>query len=155
MTLEEFNELFPEKPERKKSTAGRSRGPGSKSHSNEKSNTLTREIIRFLQLKGHQAERISVTGRQIAQSYQYTDILGNRRTGKSYKFIKSSMQAGSADISATISGRSVKIEVKVGRDSQRDAQKRYQEQVEKAGGVYIIAKTLDDFMGWYENFMSS
>ncbi len=59
---------------------------------------------------------------------------------------------GSADISATIKGRSVKIEVKYNKDRQSDAQKQYQEMIEKAGGVYIIAKTFDDFVIWYESF---
>jgi len=61
--------------------------------------------------------------------------------------------AGSADISATIKGRSVKIEVKIGKDRQSDAQKRYQEMIERAGGIYIIAKDFDSFVEWYENFV--
>ncbi|KAF2380358.1 hypothetical protein BSN82_16780, partial [Acinetobacter baylyi] len=48
---------------------------------------------------------------------------------------------GSADISATIKGRSVKIEVKYGKDRQSQAQKDYQKAIEKAGGTYIIVKT--------------
>jgi hypothetical protein len=42
--------------------------------------------------------------------------------------------------------------VKYGRDVQSDAQKQYQEMIEKAGGVYIIAKSFDDFVMWYEKF---
>lgn len=59
------------------------------------------------------------------------------------------MTVGTADISATIRGRSVKIEVKIGRDRQSEAQKRYQASIEAAGGIYYIARNIDDFMQWY------
>jgi hypothetical protein len=59
---------------------------------------------------------------------------------------------GSADISATIYGRSVKIEVKIGKDKQSVVQKQYQLMIEAAGGIYIISKTFDDFILWYDNF---
>ena len=56
---------------------------------------------------------------------------------------------GSADISATIAGRSVKIEVKIGLDRQSEAQRRYQATVERAGGLYFIAKDFTSFIEWY------
>ena len=56
---------------------------------------------------------------------------------------------GTADISATIGGRSVKIEVKVGRDRQSEAQRIYQQQVEAAGGIYYIATDFESFVKWY------
>jgi hypothetical protein len=68
---------------------------------------------------------------------------------------KGTSTAGSADISATIKGRSVKIEVKIGKDRQSEAQKRYQENIEKAGGTYIIAKDFDSFVEWYNQFIES
>lgn len=116
-------------------------------------NSLTRAIIKFLQLHGHQAERISVTGRRIDKRKIVYDVLGHARQVGSVEWIKSSMQPGTADISATIRGRSVKIEVKVGRDKQREAQVLYQQQIERAGGVYMIATSLDQFMEWYDNFI--
>jgi hypothetical protein len=42
------------------------------------------------------------------------------------QWTKGTSTAGSADISATIKGRSVKIEVKIGKDRQSEAQKKYQ-----------------------------
>jgi len=59
---------------------------------------------------------------------------------------------GTADISATIRGRSVKIEVKYGKDKQSEHQKQYQEDIERAGGVYLIARNMDEFIEWYENY---
>jgi hypothetical protein len=60
---------------------------------------------------------------------------------------------GSADISATIRGRSVKIEVKQ-KDKQSEVQKRYQESIEAAGGTYFIARNFDEFMEFYLKFIS-
>jgi hypothetical protein len=62
---------------------------------------------------------------------------------------------GSADISATIKGRSVKIEVKYGKDRQSDAQKAYQKAIEEAGGVYVIARDFEGFLNFYEQFCES
>jgi hypothetical protein len=56
---------------------------------------------------------------------------------------------GTADISATIQGRSVKVEVKIGNDRQSEYQKQYQESVERCGGIYFIACTFEQFYQWY------
>ena len=60
------------------------------------------------------------------------------------------MQKGTADISATIKGRSVKIEVKIQGDKQGAAQRTYQSQVEASGGLYFIAKDFQSFYNWYK-----
>jgi hypothetical protein len=44
--------------------------------------------------------------------------------------------------------------VKYGKDKQSEVQKRYQESVEAAGGTYFIARTFDDFMIFYYNFIA-
>ena len=123
-------------------------------YSDKTANGLTKCIIDFIRLQGWQAERVSVQGRYIDNSKVVSDCLGNRRKIGSGKYIPSSMQKGSADISATINGRSVKIEVKIGRDKQSDEQKQYQSQVESAGGVYLIAKDFQSFFEWYKNFLT-
>jgi hypothetical protein len=61
---------------------------------------------------------------------------------------------GTADISATIRGRSVKIEVKQ-KDKQSEHQKNYQKQIESAGGIYKIFRDFDTFSDWYEEFCLS
>jgi len=116
------------------------------------SNGLTRAIIKWIQLKGGQAERISVTGRMIDERKTYKDVLGYTRQVGSIRWIHPSMQRGTADISAIISGRSVKIEIKIGKDKQHEDQKRYQQQVEDAGGVYIIVSDFEDFCQWWYEF---
>lgn len=116
-------------------------------------NGLTKCIVHWLNLNGWQAERISTTGRYIDNSKVVTDILGNKKKIGTGKYIKGSGTNGSADISATIKGRSIKIEVKIGKDRQSDAQKKYQEMIEKAGGIYFIATDFDDFMMFYKGII--
>lgn len=112
-------------------------------------NGLTKCIIHFVRLQGGQAERISTTGRPIDRRQKYTDAIGMQRVIGSIKWIKGTGTKGSADISATIAGRSVKIEVKIGADRQSEAQKQYQADIEKAGGSYYIAKDFTSFVEWY------
>ena len=116
-----------------------------------KTNDLTKAIITFLRLKGAQAERITSEGRIIDQRKTFTDVIGFVRSVGSIKRIPSSSQRGTADISATIAGRSVKIEVKNinTKDRQSHAQVDYQAQVENAGGIYLIASSLPQFVNWY------
>ena len=112
-------------------------------------NGLTRCIIDFLTLKDHQAERIGNTGRMVDNRTTYTDVLGRSRTIGGTEWIKGTGTDGTADISATIAGKSVKIEVKIGKDKQSQKQKEYQAAIERAGGLYFIAKSFDMFYLWY------
>lgn len=112
-------------------------------------NGLTKCVIDWIKLNGWQAERINTMGRPIDNRQQVTDVLGRTRTIGGITWVQSTSTTGSADISATINGRSVKIEVKTGKDRQSEAQKKYQEDIEKAGGIYIIVKCFDDFMDWW------
>lgn len=109
-------------------------------------NGLTKAITSFIQFNGYQAERINTMG--VARENKRTDgkVIGVTWT-------KGTTTAGSADISATIRGRSVKIEVKVGKDRQSEAQKRYQESIERAGGVYLIARDFDSFVEWFDKYV--
>jgi len=111
-------------------------------------NGLTKAITSFIQFNGYQAERINTMG--VARENKRTDgkLIGVTWT-------KGTTTAGSADISATICGRSVKIEVKVGKDRQSDAQKRYQESIERAGGVYMISRDFDTFVEWFDEFVKN
>jgi len=111
-------------------------------------NGLTRAICDYINYNGYQAERINTMGTAREKKTTAGKVIGVTWT-------KGTSTAGSADISATIKGRSVKIEVKIGKDRQSDAQKRYQENIEKAGGTYIIAKDFDSFVEWYNQFIES
>lgn len=128
-----------------------------RSYSDKTANGLQRAIIDFLVFSGHQCERIAVTGRYIDNTKVVTDCLGHKRKIGSGKWIKGSMQPGSADLSATIRnksglGISVKIEVKI-KDYQSDSQKVYQEQIERAGGIYMIIRSFPDFLRQYKELI--
>lgn len=97
-------------------------------------NELTRSIIAFIEAIDGSAERINSMGRQITTQGKTKWVYG---TGKN----------GTADISATWAGKSIKIEVKATKgEKQSENQKRYQESIERAGGIYLIARNMDGFV---------
>ena len=114
-------------------------------------NSLTRCVIDFLNLSGHMAERINCTGRYMDRSQTFEDVTGKVRTIGTGQWIPTSGMKGTADISATINGRSVKIEIKM-KDKQSEVQREYQRRIEAAGGVYLIVRSFAEFMTWYNTF---
>jgi hypothetical protein len=118
-------------------------------YKDKKANDLTKSIIAWIRLNEGQAERISTTGRPIDNTKAVTDCLGHRRLIGSVTWIPGTVTRGSADIAATIRGRSVKIEVKIDRDRQSLVQINYQKSVEAAGGIYYIARAFQSFYEWY------
>ena len=109
-------------------------------------NGLTRAICDYINYQGYQAERINTMGTAREKKTTAGKVIGVTWT-------KGTSTAGSADISATIKGRSVKIEVKI-KDRQSEAQKRYQENIEKAGGTYYIAEDFDSFVEFFNEFVN-
>lgn len=120
-------------------------------YSDKTANALTKAIVEFIQLNGGQAERISNMGRVVDGRKRVTDTIGRTKMIGSMTWIKGSGKNGTADISATIKGKSVKIEVKIGKDRQSDEQMDYQNEVERAGGVYFIAKDFQSFYDFYNS----
>jgi hypothetical protein len=112
-------------------------------------NGLTRCIIDFLRFTGSQSERVNCIGKVIDSRKTYTDVIGLSRTIGRVQYIPTTGQKGTADISATIKGRSVKIEIKIGKDRQSEHQKQYQESIEASGGIYFIARNFQQFYNWY------
>lgn len=118
-------------------------------------NGLTKCIIHFVKANGYQAERISNTGRYIDNSKVVTDSMGFQKRIGSGKYIKGTGTNGTADVSLTIKGKSIKAEIKIGKDRQSEAQKKYQADIERAGGIYIIVKDFDDFINFYKKFIET
>ena len=112
-------------------------------------NGLTKCICDFIRLHEGQAERINSMGRPIDRRQTFTDVVGITRTIGSVEWVPGTTTAGTADVSATIKGRSVKIEIKIGSDHQSQAQKDYQRNIETAGGIYYIARDFTTFVDWY------
>ena len=115
-------------------------------------NGLTKCVIAWINLNGGQAERINTMGRMLDKTKVVADTFGNKRTIGSVEWQKGTGQKGSADISATIQGRSVKIEVKM-KDKQSIDQIKYQNDIENAGGQYWLVHNFDEFMFHYECFI--
>lgn len=121
-------------------------------------NSLTTCIIDFIKYNRGQAERINTMGRMIDKTEITTDVLGRQRTIGSVEWQKGTGTKGSADISATIPmvinnmkiGVSVKIEVKLAKDRQSDDQKKYESKINDAGGIYYIARNMNEFIQWYD-----
>lgn len=117
-------------------------------HKENSANALTKAVIRWIQIHGGQAERINTTGRYLPGKTVGVGMYGVKQLKG--KYIPTTSTVGSADISATISGRSVKIEIKYGKDVQSDAQRKYQKDVEAAGGLYWLVRGFDQFVTLWE-----
>ncbi len=116
-----------------------------------KTNGLTKCVLHFLQLKGWHCERTGNEGRLLDTRQTFKDTVGLTRTVGSVQRIKSSGMSGTSDLKAIINGRFVAIEIKnaATHDRQSEAQREYQAEVEKSGGVYVIVTSFAQFLNWY------
>jgi hypothetical protein len=101
-----------------------------------KANGLTVFIINYLNWCGHNATRISSAG-----------------VNYGGQFRRSTTRSGTADITATIKGRSVKIEIKIGKDKASEDQLKEQARERKAGGIYEFVSNPETFFLFYFKFM--
>jgi len=126
---------------------------GGYSRTDTDANGLTACICDYLKYSGWQAERISSQG-QARVNYKVDPYTG-RRTGGATGVTWTPGQGtkGTADISATISGHSVKIEVKQ-NDKQSEVQKKYQQSIEAAGGQYWLVHNMTEFFEFYDGFIN-
>lgn len=106
-------------------------------------NGLTKCIVDYIRFSGGFAERINRMGFKTKNKY-----------GKEI-WVSGGGTNGTADISAVLpGGRSARIEVKVGRDKIRPDQIRYAEKVTRAGALYFIARSFDEFLLWYSTIQN-
>jgi hypothetical protein len=113
-------------------------------------NGLTTFICNYLAWLNHRATRINVSGRLV-------DGVEKQPSGAKIgvkKWIPSSTRKGTADISATIKGRSVMLEIKVGADRPRPEQLTEQARERRAGGIYEFIKTPEEFFYLYDYIVS-
>lgn len=106
-------------------------------------NKLTKQIIMFITLCGGLAERVRSEGRYL-QGQTFTNVLGQKMSTAG-GYIPSTSRKGTSDVKAVIQGKSFAIEVKINKDRMSDAQRKYKEDTERAGGYYIIAKDFQQF----------
>jgi hypothetical protein len=116
-----------------------------KTFSDRSANKLTTAIVAYLQdYLGYLAYRQSTEGRYRAGDV-VTDVIGRVRHMKG-RYIPASKK-GLGDVTAVLrGGKYVSIEVKIGADRQREDQKRFESQVTRAGGVYLLVKNWQEFI---------
>lgn len=113
-------------------------------------NGLTAAIVNYINWTGGRATRINVQGRLVEG--QEKASFGQTISKK--KWIKSSTRKGTADISSTISGKSVMWEIKIGNDRPSEAQLKEQQRERKAGGEYFFIKTIEQFFDEYDRIVN-
>jgi len=102
-----------------------------------KANGLTNFICNYLNWMGHRATRINVSGRKVKD-----------------KWIRSTTRKGTADISATIAGKSVMIEIKIGRDKPSPDQLAEKIKERNAGGIYEFISSPEEFFELYDSIIN-
>ena len=101
------------------------------------SKLLTNLICLHAKLQGHQLKSTNNTGTPIV----------DRRTKKVTGWRRSAAGAGNVlDISGTIFGESVEIEIKIGSDKLSPAQYTHIMDVVQKGGVAIVVKNYDEYI---------
>ena len=121
--------------------------------SDRKSNGLTKMVLTWFRLKGHQAERVNVLPVVRDRRKIVYDCIGKPKQIGSIEYRPSGSQRGSADIHAVVNGYSVKVEVKM-RDQQSESQKAYEAQVIAAGGEYWLVRSFSQFLDLYDEFVT-
>ena len=102
-------------------------------------NGLTRMVCDYIKFSGGMAERVNSMG--------IYDV-------KLKRYRPSGSRKGTADVHALYMGKSLSIEIKIGRDRLSDYQRRYAEDVTRSGGLYFVATNFADFHQWVENLKS-
>jgi hypothetical protein len=113
-------------------------------------NGLTKFICNYLTWMKWRATRVNTMGRLIDGVERQPS--GTLLTTK--KWLPSTTRKGTADISATIKGRSVMIEIKVGKDRPSDYQLAEQRREQAAGGIYCFISTPEQFFELYDRIVS-
>lgn len=101
-------------------------------------NALTSAVMKYMSALGCAVARINTTG-------IYDEKLGKYRFSGSTNGVEDVNCVLPVHVFGHKLGVTVAIEIKVGNDRMRLEQKQRRENVERAGGHYIIAKTFDQF----------
>lgn len=113
-----------------------------KPYTDQTSNGLTKCIEDFVTFSGGYANRISTTGMM-------------RRINREMRWTKGSSNKGAADIRILLAGKSADVEVKIGADTMSSHQHKEQQRIEKAGGLYFVARDMPAFIDWFNKSFSN
>lgn len=111
-------------------------------------NGLTKYVSDFIKFSGGYANRLNVAGRQIGGIT--TTASGAKFDDR--KFITSSTRKGTEDLDCVWQGRKIAIEIKnaVTKDKLRPDQVKQKARIEKAGGMYWVVTSVEDFLGKWD-----
>ncbi len=94
---------------------------------------LTACIVKYASLNGSFASRLN--------------NMGVYRKGK---YTRPTSRRGLPDILITKGGQSIFVEVKVGRDKMSQHQEAVRNDQRKAGGLYMVASSFEQFKAWFD-----
>jgi hypothetical protein len=103
----------------------------------ETANGLTKFIENYINWMGWRATRVNTTGRQLGG-----------------KWIYGTTRRGSSDISATVNGKSLMLEIKIGKDKPSEHQIKEQAKERAAGGEYYFVSTPEQFFEQLDCFIN-
>lgn len=107
--------------------------------SDKTANELTRCIVRWFQINGHFATRLSSTG-----TYR-EDIK---------KFVASQQRRGLPDVFAVVRGRAAFVEIKVGKDRLSDDQREAIGELQASGAEVYISGDFEGFYDWVQGLVT-
>lgn len=113
-----------------------------KYYSDKTAHELEKCIINYCHLFGVFAEKVQSMGRTIFKGQPI--------------YVRNSNTTGQADLSLIIYGKAIKVEVKckwTGDRYQSEAQKKYQRNVERSGGLYLIIRDFAEFKQWFDKYL--
>jgi hypothetical protein len=118
--------------------------------SDKTTNGLTKAIIDWLTYSGHYANRINTQGQaRVKKIPRYSIFTSKIEYTDKVQYTKGMTAKGTPDIDAIVNGLAVKIEVKAGKDRIRDEQVTQGNRITAAGGIYFVARDMDQFVNWY------
>lgn len=114
-----------------------------------KTNGITTAIINYLTWSGAYGNRINTMGRLVEGNIK-TESGASMRVKK---WLPSATKKGTADIHGILDGKHLSIEIKnaATKDRVRPNQDKERDRVTKAGGMYLVVTSIDDFFTQYES----
>lgn len=126
-------------------------------------NGLRRAIINFMLWNGHHLEATNTMGVPVKKFAPKFSLMTGQveQVNNGFEWRKGSGMTGSSDAKGHIRhhnhryGIPLYVEIKYAKDTMSDEQEEYQQKVESTGGVYVIAKTIEGFITWYDQFIQT
>lgn len=112
-------------------------------------------IAEFVKLSGQHSQRVKTSGTYRSKKTEVTNVIGRTTVVDTGKYTPSQATLGASDMVIVLYSVAVYIEVKIGKDTQSDKQKDFQQSVERANGYYFIVKTLNGFYELWNELLNS